>query len=74
MSNGPIAHWWKSHAPVRVSTPDAHRVCAIGPEKGRGYCGRRSTKTIVDTRDPAEAARVTCTDCIAAARADHHTR
>ncbi|MFD4957131.1 hypothetical protein [Microbacterium sp. NPDC058389] len=67
MSDGPIAHWWKSHAPVRVSTPDNKRVCASGPVNGRGYCGR-SKAPIVQV--PQDAAKVTCADCLAAARAD----
>lgn len=67
MSNGPIAQWWKSHAPVRVSTPDSKRVCASGPAPGRGYCGRSSAPIV---QVPKDAAKVTCADCLAAARAD----
>lgn len=63
MSEGPIAKEraaWK--API-VSTSDSGRVCMRA--KGRGYCGRTSSKTLA-----VAWAKVTCADCRAAARAD----
>lgn len=73
MSNGPIAAWWKSHLPPKVSTPDAHRVCAASAEPKRGLCGRRSAP-IVDVTKKGEGRKVTCSDCVAAARADAAVR
>lgn len=63
MSEGPIKQWRDGHKTDRVSTPDAHRVCAPSPVKGRGYCGRKNDRT-------APFKDATCADCHAAARAD----
>lgn len=63
MSEGPIKQWRDAHTAGRVSTPDAHRVCAPDIDKGRAYCGRKNSRTDV-------WARVTCADCQAARRAD----
>lgn len=62
MSEGPIKRERDAHRPVKVSTPDAHRVCA--KSEARGYCGRASKKLV------ERWAQVTCTDCRAAYRAD----
>lgn len=70
MSDGPIKRERASHLPVKVSTPDAYRVCARGgrdPEPGRAYCGRRHKKPDLFA---AAWRRVTCTDCRAAYRSD----
>lgn len=63
MSEGPIKQWRESHKPARVSTPDAHRVCAQ-MTKDRGYCGRKLKAAATDWSG------VTCADCLAARRAD----
>lgn len=64
MSGGPIQRErdaWKS---LRVSTPDAQRVC-FRAKAGVGYCGRRSAKALTDSWG-----EVVCWDCTAAALAD----
>lgn len=64
MSSGPIKAERDAWKRDRISTPDAHRVCA-STSTSRGYCGRTSAKTrTTDWRD------VTCADCRAAGRAD----
>lgn len=68
VSAGPIAQERAAHKPERVSTPDAHRVCAKG-EPGRGYCGRKA-----DAKTTARWVLVVCADCWAARRADEAVR
>lgn len=63
MSDGPIKRERDAHRPVKVSTPDARRVCA--KTEARGYCGRSKNVKLAD-----RWADVTCTDCRAAYRAD----
>lgn len=62
MSEGPIKAARDAWKPKRVSTADAHRVCARSGE--RAYCGRGKS----NLADAWEL--VTCTDCRAAYRAD----
>lgn len=68
MSAGPIAQERAAHKPDKVSTPDAHRVCAQG-EPGRGYCGRKA-----DSKTTEHWVLVVCADCWAARRADEAVR
>ncbi len=63
MSAGPIAQDRAGHTVPRASTPDKERRCAKGPT-GRGYCGRKTK-----TPEP-KWNTVTCSDCLAARRAD----
>lgn len=64
MSEGPISQWWKSHEPEKVSTPNSKRVCYKKIHQPRAYCGRKPTVAFDDQ------SKVTCSDCLAAMRAD----
>lgn len=64
MSEGPIAQWWKSHEPERVSTPNSERVCFFHPTAGSAYCGRKKVRVTVTRSE------VKCADCRAALHAD----
>lgn len=64
MSEGPIKRWRDSWKPPKVSTDEAHRVCA--DEGGRGYCGRHTPQA----KRTDDWDKVTCADCQAARRAD----
>lgn len=68
MSAGPIAQERVAHKPEKLSTPDAHRRCAVGAEPGRGYCGRKAKEAT------EHWALVVCSDCWAARRADEAAR
>ncbi len=63
MSNGPIQRERDAWKPLEVSTSDRARVCF--DVKGRGYCGRSSSKERMSVWS-----KVSCADCLAAARAD----
>lgn len=69
MSAGPIKQGRDGHVVEFASTPDTHRVCAYGPIKGRGYCGRKA-----DSKTTSDWDAVVCHDCRAARRADEETR
>lgn len=62
MSAGPIAQARAAHTAPRVSTTEKDRTCASGAP-GRGYCGRK-------TNTPTDWDETTCSDCLAARRAD----
>ncbi|MDQ1174189.1 hypothetical protein QE430_002496 [Microbacterium testaceum] len=66
MSTGPIAQERRGHSAPVSSTADNARICARGAEKGRGYCGRKTTAA----KATSDWAAVVCTDCEAARRAD----
>ena len=61
----PIDQWWKSHRPAQVSTNKKTAVHFIGRTHGKAYCGYRGG-SMVNMR-----AMVTCSECVAAMRADH---
>lgn len=66
MSAGPIAQARAAHVAPPVSTSNDARVCKSTDTPGRGYCGRGAKGDKVAT----DWARVVCTDCAAAYRAD----
>lgn len=67
MSEGPIKQWRDAWKPEQVSTSPSKAVHAYGGP-ARAYCGRRGGVTGAFIGAPSQ---VTCSDCLAAMRADH---
>lgn len=65
MSEGPIKRERAAWEPKRVTTKPRDSVHALGPQRLRTMCGRRT-----DTSSLGTVAAVTCSDCQAALRAD----
>lgn len=68
MSAGPIKAWRNSWIPARVSSTDVERACYMKHSQPRAYCGRKPKVAYDDW------AKVTCSDCLAAGRADSDGR
>lgn len=64
MSAGPIRQWRDSWLPPRVSSKNSERVCYMKMLSDKAYCGRKPRAAYQDW------AKVTCSDCLAAGRAD----
>jgi hypothetical protein len=64
MSEGPIKLWRDSWKPPVVSSRDSARVCFKKLNIEKAWCGRKPKVAYDDW------ARVTCSDCLAARRAD----